>query len=268
MNTMDKLKQQACEAFNDRAEHYALERGRLPYFQAQLKIFMAMLAGEHGRVLDIGCAAGVEIPLLTNQGFAVIGIDLSPTMLGFAQRRFAGTSDVQFCRADIEQLPFASESMDHVVCLGVLEYLPGYSAALTEIKRVLRPRGLAIIAIPSRISLYNISTQIVDNTLRPLVRTAKRIVRKKGNNPERESLRRNLCVPWDFRSLLRQHGLQPEHSRYSNFFIYPLDRFPKLHVDVAAVLEPLASIPGLQYAASVYLVSARKTAPRATIQHR
>jgi SAM-dependent methyltransferase len=258
IKSTDEVKRQAREAFNDRAEHYALERERLPYFQAQLEIVLTMLAGEGGRILDIGCAAGGEIPMLQGRGFSVVGIDLSPAMLRFAHRRFAATSTVLFCRADIERLPFASESMDDVVCLGVLEYLPDYSAALTEINRVLRPGGLAILALPSRISLYNISDQAVNHTLRPIVRLAKRIVGRKPRVQGAKTLDRNLCVPWKFRALLRQHGFNPERSRYSNFFVYPLDRFPKVHVAVAEALEPLASVPLVRNAASVYLVSARK----------
>jgi SAM-dependent methyltransferase len=253
-----ETKRQAREAFNDRAEHYALERERLPYFQTQLEIVLAMLVGERGRILDIGCAAGGEIPKLQNRGFSVVGIDLSPVMLAFARRRFADNCKVLLCRADIEQLPFASQSMDHVVCLGVLEYLSDYCLALTEISRVLRPDGLAILALPSRISLYNISEELANHSLRPIVRLAKRILGRKPRIPAGEPLRRNLCIPWKFRAVLRQHELNPEHSRYSNFFVYPLDRFPKMHVAVAEALEPLASIPLLRIAASVYLVSARK----------
>jgi hypothetical protein len=64
--------------------------------------------------------------------------------------------------------------------------------------------------------------------------------------------------PGGFRSLLRRHGFEPKLSKYSNFFIYPLDRFPDLNERVAEVLEPLCSVPVLRWAASVYLVSARK----------
>jgi ubiquinone/menaquinone biosynthesis C-methylase UbiE len=209
----DDVKRQARVAFNDRAEHYALERERLPYFRAQLEIVLTMLARESGRILDIGCAAGGEIPMLQGRGFSVVGIDLSTEMLHFAHRRFDATRAVHFCRADIERLPFASASMDGVVCLGVLEYLPDYSAALTEISRVLRPGGLAVLALPSRISLYNISDQIVNHTLRPIVRLAKRIMGRKPRVRGGKTLDRNLCVPWKFRALLRQHGFSPERTR-------------------------------------------------------
>jgi hypothetical protein len=39
--------------------------------------------------------------MLQSRGFSVLGIDLSPVMLGFARRRFAAICDVMFCKADI-----------------------------------------------------------------------------------------------------------------------------------------------------------------------
>jgi ubiquinone/menaquinone biosynthesis C-methylase UbiE len=252
-------KQRVSEIFGNSVDHYATERERTPYFQAQLAIVYAMLAGEHGRILDLGCAAGGEIPELRRRAFSVIGIDLSLRMLEAARRRFADDSEVQFCQADVEKLPFSSQSMDHVVCLGVFEFLPGYESALNEIHRVLRPGGLAVLAIPSGISLYNLSDRLVSVSVGPVWRAFKSmILRKHPRAPLVPTVHRNLCVPWKFRTLLRKHGFEPGRSRSSNFFVYPLDRFPDLNIRVAAALEPLASIPLLRFAASVYLVSARK----------
>ena len=140
-------KGQVCEIFERWADHYATERERTPYFRAQLAIVISMLAGESGRILDIGCAAGGEIPELRARGFSVVGIDISPHMLEFARYRFASDPQVTFCLADTDRLPFLTQSMDHVICLGVFEFLPNYHAAVQEIHRVLRPGGLAIFAI-------------------------------------------------------------------------------------------------------------------------
>ncbi|HEY1760871.1 MAG TPA: class I SAM-dependent methyltransferase [Bryobacteraceae bacterium] len=254
----EDAKQQTSDLFDDWAEHYATERERTPYFQAQMAIALSMLAGETGRVLDIGCAGGGEITELRKRGFAVVGIDLSPRMLVFARRRFAGDAGSHFCRADVERLPFSTQSMDHVVCLGVFEFLQDYQAAILEIHRVMRPGGVVMFAIPSRISLYNLTDRLVSNTAGPLWRMAKRLLGRKPAVPAAPPLERNLVVPWRFQALLRQHGFAPERNRSSNFFIYPLDRFPELNMRVAAALEPLCSVPGLRWAASVYLVSARK----------
>jgi ubiquinone/menaquinone biosynthesis C-methylase UbiE len=256
---LEKEKQQVCEVFEDCADHYATERERTPYFRAQLAIVHSMLAGERGRILDIGCAAGGDIPGYRSRQFSVVGIDLSPRMLEFTKRRFADDPEVQVCRADVEHLPFADASMDHVVCLGVFEFLQNYDAALKEIYRVLRPGGLAVFAIPSAISLYNVTFVSTSVTVGPIWRAIKRLIgRGPASDRNKEPVHRTLCVPWRYRSQLRERGFVPQRSQYSNLFIYPLDRFPKLDERVVSALEPLCSVPLLRCAASVYMVSARK----------
>jgi len=59
---LDGVKRHARQLFDGCADHYASERERTPYFQAQLAIVLSMLVGQSGRILDIGCAAGGEIP--------------------------------------------------------------------------------------------------------------------------------------------------------------------------------------------------------------
>jgi SAM-dependent methyltransferase len=250
--------QEVCGLFDGVADYYATDREKSPCFRAQLAIVMAMLANETGTILVIGCAAGSEVTELRNRKFEVVGIDLSQRMLGLARRRFAGDQGVRFCRADIECLPFGDGAFDHVICLGVFEFLQDYSRSLAEIHRVMRPGGLAVFAVPSRISLYNITERLVNKTIRPLWAPAKRILFPGKPRSSEPPVRRNLCVPWSFRRLLQQHGFDPTRDGYSNFFIYPLDRFPRLDERVAASLEPLCSVPLLRYGAGVYLVAARK----------
>ncbi len=251
-------KRQACEIFERWADHYATERERMPYFQAQLSIVVSMLAGKSGRILDIGCAAGGEVPQFLARDFSVVGIDISSHMLEFAHRRFASDPRVHFCRADTDRLPFLSQSMDHVVCLGVFEFLPDYKTAVREIHRVLRPGGLAIFAIPSRVSQCEIGERLASVTVAPLWRAAKRLTGRASAARDAKSFHRNLCVPWRFRKLLRDQGFQPLPDHYTGFFIFPLNRFPNLNVGVAKALEPLCSVPLLRCLAVVYMISARK----------
>ena len=46
-------------------------------------------------------------------------------------------------------MPFADGSFDRVIAAEVLEHIPGRSAALREIARVLRPGGLAAVTVPA-----------------------------------------------------------------------------------------------------------------------
>ncbi len=246
------------EIFDDCVDHYAHERELLPYFRAQIEIMLSMLSCETpGTLLDVGCAAGAEIPALRALGYKVIAADLSERMLQVCQARFADDAGVQLFCAEADRLPISANSVDHLVCLGVFEYLRDHSAALAEISRVLRPGGLVVLAIPTAISAYNLGERLAGATVAPLWRMAKRAM---GHKPSSAQVppRTNLVIPWKFRKLLREHGLHPERDAYTNFFLYPLDRFPSVDVKVAALLEPLASVPLLRMGAFVYLVSARQ----------
>lgn len=51
-------------------------------------------------------------------------------------------------RIDITDLQFEDESTDILICNHVLEHVPDYQKALSEIHRVLRPNGFAILQTP------------------------------------------------------------------------------------------------------------------------
>ncbi|MGH2921561.1 MAG: class I SAM-dependent methyltransferase [Gaiellaceae bacterium] len=50
--------------------------------------------------------------------------------------------------ADITDLPFADDSQDLIICLHVLEHVPDDRKAISELFRVLRPGGIAVIQVP------------------------------------------------------------------------------------------------------------------------
>jgi arsenite methyltransferase len=102
-------------------------------------------------VLDIGCGAGTDT-LVAAQMVApvgrVTGIDMTPEMLSRARAAAAemGATNVDFVEGDVEQLPFAAESVDVVISNGVIDLIPDKDAAFSEIFRVLRPGGRLQIA--------------------------------------------------------------------------------------------------------------------------
>lgn len=255
-------KREARTLFEYEAEHYAKLRERESGFRAQLAIMMRMLGGERGDILDIGCAAGSEISDLRRMGFHVVGIDFSPSMLGYAIQRFAGDPDVHFCQGDVEFLPFRSASFDQVICLGVLEYLPDYRPALAQISRLLRPGGLAVFSIPSRISPYYLTEEILEGLLGPTCRALKRLASKRLPAGQAPRPSRNLCIPWQLRRLTREFGLSPDQCAFTNFFVYPLERLsPAVHDRLAEFLERFGSRKLIAWTGSQYVLSARKVLP-------
>jgi len=100
-------------------------------------------AGES--VLDVGCGTGLVGRALRARGFAgrLLGIDISAASLEVARECGAYDSLEQ---ADLqEQLAFDDDSVDAVVCVGVMTYLPDVEAVWREFARVARPGGLVVV---------------------------------------------------------------------------------------------------------------------------
>ena len=105
-----------------------------------------------GRYLDLGCSAGLYTRSLAarlGDSGAVVGIDISPSMLGEAARRARGLGVApSFARADAENLPFADASFAGAVCGGSLNEFGDPARTLRERSRVLEPGGrVAIMGI-------------------------------------------------------------------------------------------------------------------------
>jgi SAM-dependent methyltransferase len=108
--------------------------------------------GRGGRYLDLGCSAGLYTRSLAHalgERGDVVGIDISPSMLGEAARRARETgARPSFARADAHNLPFAGASFLGAVCGGTLNELGDPARALRETHRVLEPGGrLAVMGI-------------------------------------------------------------------------------------------------------------------------
>lgn len=98
------------------------------------------------RVLDVGCGTGVATRKYLEAGVTVIGIDLSPGMIGRALRENPG---VDFRVMDARDLAFFDSEFDCVImqrCLINLSTWEEQQRAVLEAHRVLKPGGLYIAA--------------------------------------------------------------------------------------------------------------------------
>jgi ubiquinone/menaquinone biosynthesis C-methylase UbiE len=108
-------------------------------------IFALLAPGPDHRVLEVGCGAGHLLARLP-AGRAV-GLDLAESLLARTARRLRGGAAL--AQGDAAALPFAGAAFDRVYCSEVLEHLVDPAAAVREIRRVLRPGGVAVLSVPN-----------------------------------------------------------------------------------------------------------------------
>jgi phosphatidylethanolamine/phosphatidyl-N-methylethanolamine N-methyltransferase len=106
---------------------------------------VSILNGIGGRVLEIGIGTGLSLPRY-RPGLDVAGIDLSPDMLARAKARVRrrGLKGVTLAVMDASRLAFEEESFDAAAAMYVMTVVPDPAAVLAEMRRVLRPGGIAV----------------------------------------------------------------------------------------------------------------------------
>jgi ubiquinone/menaquinone biosynthesis C-methylase UbiE len=109
------------------------------------EIFRLLDARPGHRVLEVGCGAGHLLARLP-AGRAV-GVDLAESLLARAAAGLHGRTPL--AQGDAGALPFASRTFDRVYCSEVLEHLVDPRAAVLEIRRVLKPGGVAVLSVPN-----------------------------------------------------------------------------------------------------------------------
>jgi len=96
-----------------------------------------LVGGATGRVLDVGCGTGRNLPLF-DMGVRVVGLDPTRDALLAARRRAPAVPLVQ---GDAQALPFRTGAFDTVVSGLVFCSVPDPARGLAEVKRVLRSGG-------------------------------------------------------------------------------------------------------------------------------
>jgi len=102
-----------------------------------------------GRLLDIGCATGFFLALARDNGWQVVGTEVSTFSAGYARERLG--LDVRL--GTLKSLGFEAGSFDTVTMWDVLEHVTDPMAELGEIARILRTGGVLSIITPDAGSL-------------------------------------------------------------------------------------------------------------------
>ena len=104
-----------------------------------------------GRILDIGCGNGRNLLPFARKNFDSSGTDFSAKMIALAKGLFTKAGlEAKFEVAGATELPYPSETFDYCLNIAILHHVKGQtgrSKALSEIHRVLKSNGKALIMV-------------------------------------------------------------------------------------------------------------------------
>jgi ubiquinone/menaquinone biosynthesis C-methylase UbiE len=119
---------------------------KFPWIKDRLEREAALLQGKH--LLEIGCGMGFDSVEFLRRGVRVTATDLTPTAVEFTKKHFEveNLEPVEARVENVRKLSFEDGTFDAVWARGVLHATGDTREALTEIRRVLKPGGRAIIS--------------------------------------------------------------------------------------------------------------------------
>jgi len=97
-------------------------------------------------ILDAGCGFGEWVCFLAERGYHAEGLDFSSELI---TRLRATYPLLTWQHGDVTSMPYEAGTFDAVISWGVIEHDEnGPGQALREFRRVLKPRGVAIVTVP------------------------------------------------------------------------------------------------------------------------
>lgn len=126
-------------------------------------------------VLDVGCGTGAVLRELNQYG-KVQGLDFSQTAVFFCKER--GLVNVEVGSAT--DIRYEKNTFDLVLVLDILEHIEDDKKAISEIYRVLKPEGIAIIFVPTFMFLWGVTDELSQHFRRYTIKELKNKTRESG----------------------------------------------------------------------------------------
>jgi SAM-dependent methyltransferase len=135
--TYDRVADEYARRIFEELEHKPLDRQLLDRFAEGVRAV--------GPACDMGCGPGHVARYLRGRGVPVVGVDLSPAMVGLAQGLNPG---IEFRQGDMRSLDVEDGAWGGIAAFYSLIHIPPAEIAqvLGEFKRALRPGGSLLVA--------------------------------------------------------------------------------------------------------------------------
>jgi ubiquinone/menaquinone biosynthesis C-methylase UbiE len=112
-----------------------------------------IIPNSHSICVDLGCGGGYfSKELYHRYKCKVFSIDESKTAIKFA-RNNNSFINANYIVSSATKINLPDSSVDIVFCIGVLEHVRKFDLALSEIKRILKPKGKIVITSSNKYSI-------------------------------------------------------------------------------------------------------------------
>ncbi len=101
------------------------------------------------RVVDIGCGTGYGCTFLSREAKQVVGLDLSPEAVQYAERAY-GSGSIHRLAGDARAMGLRSGQFDAAVCFEMIEHVREHDLLLSEVRRLLRLDGTFVVSTPNK----------------------------------------------------------------------------------------------------------------------
>ena len=167
---MGEIEAHESKLYSEFAPLYDKTFGKM--FSSRLRrVIEALHIPRGARVLEVGAGTGTSFPAYPRH-CEVIGIDLAPDMLAYAQGKIRknGWSHLKLMEMNALDLEFPDDSFDYVMAFHVVTVVPDPIRMIQEAKRVCKPGGKIVIVnhFTSDFPPLGFLTEILDPVTRRL----------------------------------------------------------------------------------------------------
>ncbi len=202
--------------------YFELE-GRHWWFLGRRRLFLRLLEQQIPlrdrpvELLDFGCGTGAFLEHLERFG-TVRAVDADPSAVAFCHAR--GRSEVQLAPPGAP-LPFPDGAFDAVTTLDVIEHIDDDVAALAELRRVLRPGGRLLVAVPAFTFLWGVQDEVSHHRRRYTAGSLRAALAAAGFAVDRTSYFNTILFPPIAAVRVGRRLLRRPGSRQSDFEVGP-----------------------------------------------